>query len=114
MREINSVHLWLSPMKVPKNDEPDIVFLERDSCEIRQPHNDPLVIILRVEEFNIHRVLISNESLADIIYLPVFQQMKQDKKRISPFTSSLVSFTGDRIVPRGIITLSVIVGTYLA
>ena len=101
-------------MKVPKNDEPDIVFLERDSCEIRQPHNDPLVIILKVEEFNIHRVLISNGSLANIIYLPVFQQMKQDKKRISPFTSPLVSFTRDRIVPRGIITLSVIVGTYLA
>ena len=50
-------------MKVPKNDEPDIVFLERDYCGI----------ILRVEEFNIHWVLISNGSLADIIYLPVFQ-----------------------------------------
>ena len=60
-------------MKVPKNDEPNIVFLERDCCGIRQPHNDPLVIILKVEEFNIHWVLISNGSLADIIYLPVFQ-----------------------------------------
>ena len=40
--------------------------------------------------------------------------MKLDKKRIKPFTSPLVSFTRDRIVPRGIITLTVIAGTYPA
>ena len=38
--------------------------------------------------------------------------MKLDKKRIKPFTFPLVSFAGDRIVPRGIITLTVIAGTY--
>ena len=40
--------------------------------------------------------------------------MKLDKKRIKPFTSPLVSFAGDRIVSRGIITLIVIAGTYPA
>ena len=66
-------------MKMPKNDKPDIVFLERDSHSIRQTYGDPLVIILKVEEFNIHQVLINNGSSADIIYLPAFQQMKLDK-----------------------------------
>ena len=72
-REINSIHLQLPPMKMPKNDEPDIVFSERDGRSIRQPHDDPLVIMLRVEELNIHRVLIDNGSPVDIIYLPAFQ-----------------------------------------
>ena len=40
--------------------------------------------------------------------------MKLNKKRIRPFTSPLVSFIGDRIVARGIVTLIVIAGTYLA
>ena len=40
--------------------------------------------------------------------------MKLNKKRIRPFTSPLVSFIGDRIVPRGIVTLIVIASTYLA
>ena len=40
--------------------------------------------------------------------------MKLDKKMIRPFTSPLVSITGDRIVPKGIVTLTVIAGTYLA
>ena len=94
-KEINSVHSRLPSMKMPKNDE-------------------PLVIMLRVEEFNIHRVLIDNRSSVDIIYLPMFQQIRLDKKRIKPFASPLVSFTGDRIVPRGIVTLTVITGTYPA
>ncbi|XP_023928699.1 uncharacterized protein LOC112040039 [Quercus suber] len=99
---------------MPKNDKPDIVFSERDSRGIRQPHDNPLVIMLRVEEFNIHQVLIDNGSSADIIYLPAFQQMKLDKKRIRPFTSPLVSFLGDRIVPKGIVTLTIIARTYPA
>ena len=37
--------------------------------------------------------------------------MKLDKKRIRPFTSPLVSFTGDRIVSKGFVTLTVIIGT---
>ena len=111
-REKNSVHSWLPLVKMPRNDKPDIIFLERDGRGIRQPHDDSLVIMLRVEEFNIHRVLINNGSSADIIYLPKFQLMKLDKKRIRPFTSSMVSFTRDRIVPRGIVTLIVIARTY--
>ena len=99
---------------MPRNDELDIVFSERDGRGIRQPHDNPLVIMLRVEKFNIHRVLIDKGSLADIIYLPAFQQMKLDKRRIRPFTSPLVSFSGDRIVLKGIVTLTVIAGTYLA
>ena len=71
-REINSVHSWLPPVKMPRNDGPDIVFSERDGCGIRQPHHDPLVIMLRVEEFDIHQVLIDNKSSVDIIYLPAF------------------------------------------
>ena len=72
-RHINSVHSRLPPIKMPRNDEPDIIFSKRDGCGIRQTHDDPLVIMLRIEEFNIHRVLIDNGSSVDIIYLPTFQ-----------------------------------------
>ena len=101
-------------MKMPKNDKPDIVLLERDDRNIRQPHDDPLIIILRVKEFSIHRVLINIGSSANILYLLAFQQMKLDKKRIKHFTLPLVSFSGDRIIPKGIVTLTVITRTYPA
>ena len=47
-KEVNNVHSLLPPMKMPRNDEPNIVFSERDGCGISQPHDDQLVIMLRV------------------------------------------------------------------
>ena len=88
-------------------------FNEADARGVKQPHNDPLVIMLNVEGFNTKRILVDNGSSADIIYLPAFQQLRLDPKRLRPFKSPLVSFSGDRVYPRGIVTLTVIVGTQL-
>ena len=72
VRELNSVYPWFPPSKTPRYNKLDIVFSEKDTRGIRQPHNDLLVIMLKMEEFNMHRVLIDNGSIADIIYLPFF------------------------------------------
>ncbi|XP_023880001.1 uncharacterized protein LOC111992366 [Quercus suber] len=85
---------------------------DRDVRGVKQPHNDPLVIALTIEGFDIKRILVDNGSSADIIYFPAFQQLKLDPKRLHPFDSPLVSFSGDRVYPKGIVTLTVIVGTY--
>ena len=85
-------------------------FNKADARGVKQPHNDPLVIVLNIEGFNTKRILVDNGSSADIIYLPAFQQLKLDPKRLCPFESPLVSFNGDRVYPRGIVTLTVTVG----
>ena len=89
----------------------DMSFNEADARGVKQPHNDLLVIVLNIEGFNTKRILVDNGSSADIIYLPAFQQLKLDLKRLRPFESPLVSFSGDRVYPRGIVTLTVTVGT---
>ena len=85
-------------------------FNKADARGVKQPHNDPLVIVLNIEGYNTKRILVDNGSSADIIYLPAFQQLKLDPKRLCPFESPLVSFNGDRVYPRGIVTLTVTVG----
>ena len=54
-----------------------------------------------------------NGSSADIIYIPTFQQLKLDPKRLGPFESPLVSFSGDMVYPKGIVMLTITVGTHL-
>ena len=98
------------PLKHRRTDQ-DISFNEADARGVKQPHNDPLVIMLNIEGFNTRRILVDNGSSADIIYLPAFQQLKLDPKRLRPFESPLVGFSGDRVYPRSIVTLIVIVGT---
>ena len=88
-------------------------FNEDDARGMKQPHNDPLVIMLTIKGFNTKKILVDNGSLVDIIYLPAFQQLKLDPGRLRPFDSPLVSFSGDRVYPKGRVTLTVIVGIYL-
>ena len=79
-------------------------FNDADAKGVKQPHNDPVVIMLNIEGFNTKRILVYNGSSADIIYLPAFRQLKLDLKRLRPFESPLVSFSGDRVYPKGIVT----------
>ena len=69
--------------------------------------------MLNIEGFNTKRILVDNGSSANIIYFSAFQQLKLDEKRLRPFGSPLVSFSRDRVYPKGIITLNVTVGTHL-
>ena len=68
--------------------------------------------MLMIEGFNIRRILVDNASSTNIIYLSSFQQLKLDLGRLRPFESPLISFSGDRVYPKGIVTLTVIVGSY--
>ena len=107
---MNSVHS-LPPLKQRRMNQ-DIYFLEEDARRVKQPHDDPLVIMIMIEGFNIKRVLVDNGSSTDIIYLSSFQQLKVDPKRLRPFKSPLVSFSEDKVYPRGIVTLTVMAGSH--
>ena len=87
-------------------------FSREDAKEVKQPHDNPLVIMIMIEGFNTRRVLVDNGSSADIIYLSAFQQLKVEPKRLRPFESPLVSFSGDKAYPRRIVTLMVTASSY--
>ena len=109
-RQVNNVHS-MPPLKQRHTDQ-DMSFSKEDARGVKQPHDDPLVIMLMIERFNIIRVLVNNRSSEDIIYLSAFQQLKVDPKRFLPFESPLISFSGDKVYPRGIVTLTVTAGSY--
>ena len=69
-RHVNSVHMV--PLFKQRQTDQDMSFNEADVRGVKQPHNDPLVIMLNIEGFNTKRILVDNGSSADIIYLPTF------------------------------------------
>ena len=69
--QVNSVHT-IPPFKQRWTDQ-DMSFNEEDARGVKEPHNDPLVIMLTIEGFNTKRILVDNSSSVDIIYLPTFQ-----------------------------------------
>ena len=70
--------------------------------------------MLGIEGFATRKVLVDNGSLADIMYMKAYQQLRLDPKRLRSFNSPLVSFSEDKIYTKGIITLSVTAGTHPA
>ena len=65
-----------------------------------------LVVSIRIEDYNMHRVLVDNGSLADILYYPAFQQMGIGRERLIPTNALLVGFGGTKELPLDAITLS--------
>ena len=108
---MNSVN-GINPLKQRKRTTMDILFSEEDARGVKQPYDDPLVIMLMIEGFNTRWILVDNGSSANIIYLLAFQQLKVDPKRLWPFESPLVSFSRDWVYPKGIVTLTVTTRSY--
>ena len=88
-------------------DNPVIGFTEEDARHLYHPHNDTLVVSIRVGDYNTHRVLVDNGSSADILYYSAFQQMRIEKERLILTNAPLVGFGGIRVYPLRAVTLPV-------
>ena len=72
LRMVHNVQLTGSVPKIARMDNPVIGFSEEDARRLHHPHDDALVVSLQVGDYNMHRVLVDNGSLADILYYPAF------------------------------------------
>ena len=109
---VQNVQLTGTVPKITQREGPIIGFSEEDARHLHHPHDDALVVNVRVGDYNMHRVLVDNGSSADILYYPAFQQMRIDKERLILTNALLVGFGGSRVFPLGTVTLSVAVGDY--
>ena len=109
---VQNVQLMGSVPKIARRESPIIGFSEEDARRLHHSHDDALVVSMRIEDYNMHRVLVDNGSLTDILYYPTFQQMGIGREQLIPTNAPLVGFGGTRVLPLGAITLFVVVGDY--
>ena len=110
LRIVQNVQLTGSIPKIIRRESPIIGFSKEDARRLHHPHDDALVVSVRVGDYNVHRMLVDNGSSADILYYPAFQQMRINRARLIPTNAPLIGFGGIRVLPVGAITLSVTVG----
>ena len=58
--------------KMARIDNPVIGFSKEDARRLHHPHDDAFVVNLRVGDYNMHRVLVDNNNLTDILYYLAF------------------------------------------
>ena len=82
-----------------------ITFSYSDLEGCQHPHDDPLVIKAVVANKTIHRVLIDNGSLTDIIFASAFDKMGIGTEKLEPSSTHLRGFSGEKVLPLGSIQL---------
>ena len=75
LKMVQNVQLTGSVPKMARRESPIIGFSEDDVRRLHHPHDDALVVNIRVGDYNVHRMLVDNGSSADILYYPAFQQI---------------------------------------
>ena len=86
-------------------------FSNEDKLGTMQPHDDALVVTLRIGGYDVKRVMIDQGSAVEIMYLDLFKGLNLKPKNLTAYNSPLASFEGKMVIPKGQIRLPVQTGS---
>ena len=76
-------------------------FSADDKIGIIQPHDDVLLVTLRIGGSNVKRVLVDQGSAVEIMYPDLYKRLNLKPEDLTAYDSPLVSFEGKTVTPRG-------------
>ena len=83
-----------------------ISFDEEDLEGTIQPHDDALVVTVRISGFLVKRVMIDQRSGTDVMYLDLVKGLGIKNQDLTKYDTPLVSFDGRVVILEGQISLS--------
>ena len=66
-----------------------------------QPHDDALVVTLRIGGYDVKRVMVDQGSATEIMYLDLYKGLGLKPEDLTVYSSPLVSFEDKMVVPKG-------------
>ena len=85
-------------------------FSEEDKEGMLQPHDDALVVTIRIRRYDVRKVLVDEGSEVQIMYLDLYKGLNLRPEDLVKYDSPLVGFDGRLVIPCGMIRLTVQVG----
>ena len=93
------------PKRINTNVPLVLSFSDADKQGTIQPHDDALVVTLRIGGYNVKRIMVDQGSAAEIMYPGLFKGLGLKPEDLTTYSSPLVSFEGKMGVPKGQIRL---------
>ena len=90
---------------------PILGFSNEDKVGTIQPHDDALVVTLRIGGYDVKRVLVDQGSAVEVMYLDLYKGLKLRLEDLIAYDSPLVSFEGKTVTPKGQIRLPIQTGS---
>ena len=81
--------------------QPALSFSDDDKIGTIQPHDDALVVTLRIKGYDVKRVMVDQCSGAEIMYPSLYKGLNLRPEDLTAYNSPLVTFDGNVVVPRG-------------
>ena len=86
-------------------------FSDEDKIGTIQPHDDALVVTLRMGGYDVMRIMVDQGRRVEIMYLDLYKGLSLKLEDLTAYNSPLVSFDGKAVIPKGQIRLPVQTGS---
>ena len=86
-------------------------FSDEDKRGTIQPHDDALVVTLRIGGFDVRRVLVEPGSVVEVMYPDLYKRLNLRPEDLTAYDSPLISFEGKTVTPKGQIRLPIQTGS---
>ncbi|PKA60906.1 hypothetical protein AXF42_Ash006541 [Apostasia shenzhenica] len=84
-----------------------LTFCQEDLPQQGNIHNDPIIVVAGITDFDVRRVLLDSGSATDILFESAFLQMGLKKVNLLRAGTTLLGFSGVRVQPLGFVALPV-------
>ena len=84
--------------------------MDQDKIGTIQPHDDALVVTLKIEGYDVKMVLVDQGNGAEIMYTDLYKGLNLKLEDLTSYDSPLLDFDGKVVIPRGQIRLLVQAG----
>ena len=99
------------PKRAKVSIQPTLSFSDEDKNGTIQPHDDALVVTLRIGGYDMRRVMVDQGNGAEIMYSDLYKGLNLRPEDLTTYNSPLVSFDGKVVIPRGQIRLPIQAGS---
>ncbi|XP_030958586.1 uncharacterized protein LOC115980485 [Quercus lobata] len=90
---------------------PILGFSDEDKVGTIQPHDDALVVTLRIGGYDVKMVLVDQDSAVEVMYPDLYKELKLRPEDLTTYDSLLVSFERKTVTPKGQIRLPIQTGS---
>ncbi|XP_057493212.1 uncharacterized protein LOC130778721 [Actinidia eriantha] len=111
MHEVLSVQSSTNKLRQAVTKPGSITFTWADLERVHHPHSDPFVIQLKMNNYDVKRILVDTGSSFEIMYYNFLKQLKFSQAYLKPAQALLVGFNAQSHWTLGFVTLKVYVGS---
>ena len=86
-------------------------FSNEDKIGTIQPHDDALMITLRIGGYDVKRIMVDQGSAVKIMYPDLYKGLNLKAEDLMPYNSPLVRLEGKIVIPKGQVRLSMQIGS---